>query len=135
MVRDELQLETYKVDINKKYNKKIIIFLILLSIILIALVTVNIVKVIKSYNVYKGYEAQIISLKNQEEKRQEEKERERQAKLPKLTDKGKQNIENIYYSEIKQAFLTFDDGPSTVTAKILDVLKQENIKATFFVLG
>ena len=44
MVRDELQLETYKVDINKKYNKKIIIFLILLSIILIALVTVNIVK-------------------------------------------------------------------------------------------
>ena len=72
MVRDELQLETYKVDINKKYNKKIIIFLILLSIILIALVTVNIEKVIKKYNVFKGYEAQIISLKNQGEKRQEE---------------------------------------------------------------
>ncbi len=34
------------------------------------------------------------------------------------------------------AFLTFDDGPSsTVTPKILDTLKQENIKATFFVLG
>ena len=33
-------------------------------------------------------------------------------------------------------FLTFDDGPSkTVTIPILDLLKQEKIKATFFVLG
>lgn len=31
--------------------------------------------------------------------------------------------------------MTFDDGPSSVTPKILDVLKQENVKATFFVLG
>lgn len=31
--------------------------------------------------------------------------------------------------------MTFDDGPSTVTPTILDILKQENIKATFFVLG
>ncbi|MTK13270.1 MAG: polysaccharide deacetylase [Clostridiaceae bacterium] len=36
----------------------------------------------------------------------------------------------------KIAYLTFDDGPSTtVTPKILDVLKQYNIKGTFFVLG
>ena len=31
--------------------------------------------------------------------------------------------------------MTFDDGPSTVTPDILDILKQENIKASFFVLG
>lgn len=31
--------------------------------------------------------------------------------------------------------MTFDDGPSTVTPTILDTLKQQNIKATFFVLG
>lgn len=32
--------------------------------------------------------------------------------------------------------LTFDDGPDAVwTPKILDVLKQENVKATFFVIG
>ena len=31
--------------------------------------------------------------------------------------------------------MTFDDGPSSVTNTILDVLKQENVKATFFVLG
>lgn len=36
----------------------------------------------------------------------------------------------------KMAFLTFDDGPSTtVTPKILDILKQYNVKATFFLLG
>lgn len=36
----------------------------------------------------------------------------------------------------KIAFLTFDDGPSrNVTPRILDILKQYNIKATFFVVG
>lgn len=36
---------------------------------------------------------------------------------------------------IKTIYLTFDDGPSSVTPKILDVLKKENIKATFFMIG
>lgn len=44
-------------------------------------------------------------------------------------------MENLYHSETKRVFLTFDDGPSSVTPTILDTLKQENIKATFFVLG
>lgn len=35
----------------------------------------------------------------------------------------------------KTAFLTFDDGPSERTAEILDILKERNIKATFFVTG
>jgi peptidoglycan-N-acetylglucosamine deacetylase len=36
----------------------------------------------------------------------------------------------------KIAYLTFDDGPSyNVTPKILDILDQYNIKATFFVIG
>lgn len=36
----------------------------------------------------------------------------------------------------KIAFLTFDDGPSTtVTPQILDILKECDVKATFFVLG
>jgi len=36
----------------------------------------------------------------------------------------------------KIAYLTFDDGPSTeVTQQILETLKANNIKATFFVLG
>lgn len=36
----------------------------------------------------------------------------------------------------KEIYLTFDDGPSDkVTPKILDVLKNENVPATFFVVG
>lgn len=35
----------------------------------------------------------------------------------------------------KQIYLTFDDGPSSNTDKILDVLKEYDVKATFFVVG
>lgn len=34
------------------------------------------------------------------------------------------------------AFLTFDGGPNNViTPQVLDILKKNNIKATFFVVG
>lgn len=35
-------------------------------------------------------------------------------------------------AEIKKIALTIDDGPSPVTAEILAVLAQHNVKATFF---
>ena len=35
----------------------------------------------------------------------------------------------------KIVYLTFDDGPSKHTARLLDVLKKYNVKATFFVTG
>lgn len=35
----------------------------------------------------------------------------------------------------KQIYLTFDDGPSRNTDEILDILKEYNVKATFFVVG
>ncbi|MBR6478455.1 MAG: polysaccharide deacetylase [Lachnospiraceae bacterium] len=34
-----------------------------------------------------------------------------------------------------KVYLTFDDGPSIYTNEILDILKQYDVKATFFVLG
>lgn len=37
--------------------------------------------------------------------------------------------------EEKVVYLTFDDGPSKNTLIVLDTLKEEDIKATFFVLG
>ena len=38
--------------------------------------------------------------------------------------------------DVKCVYLTFDDGPSDrVTPKILDVLKEENVNATFFIIG
>lgn len=53
------------------------------------------------------------------------------------TKKFINEIDNIYNGEEgKRVFLTFDDGPSgEVTPHILDILKEYNIKATFFVLG
>lgn len=35
----------------------------------------------------------------------------------------------------KRVYLTFDDGPSVNTPRILDILKEYNVKATFFVNG
>ncbi len=35
----------------------------------------------------------------------------------------------------KVIYLTFDDGPSTHTPKLLDILEKYNVKATFFVTG
>lgn len=35
----------------------------------------------------------------------------------------------------KNCYITFDDGPSDNTGKILDILQEYNIKATFFVTG
>lgn len=53
-----------------------------------------------------------------------------------LTEEMKSSINNIYNSVEgeKQAYLTFDDGPSSNTLIILDILEKYSIKATFFVL-
>ena len=32
-------------------------------------------------------------------------------------------------------YLTFDDGPSKITNKVLDILKENQVKATFFIIG
>ena len=37
--------------------------------------------------------------------------------------------------KLKRVYLTFDDGPSSNTSKILDILKVYDVKGTFFVVG
>lgn len=47
-----------------------------------------------------------------------------------------EKIATLTKKEEKIAYLTFDDGPTLkATGKILDILKEEDIKATFFVIG
>lgn len=41
----------------------------------------------------------------------------------------------LNFVDEKVIYLTFDDGPSPNTLKILDILNQENVKASFFVIG
>ena len=56
--------------------------------------------------------------------------------IPEYNENAQQEITSLYYSTDKVAYLTFDDGPSaTVTPQILDILKNENVPATFFVVG
>lgn len=138
MVRDENEIEEmYLITTEKQLNiKKIrIIVLIIITLIALILIAKNAIEIIKKHQVYEQYEAQILTLKKQEEDKLAKIEKEKQEKMPKLTEEGRHNIEKIYRSETKRVFLTFDDGPSTVTPTILDTLQQENIKATFFVLG
>ena len=45
-------------------------------------------------------------------------------------------IQNLTNQKEKIAYLTFDDGPTLKsTNKILDILNEENVKASFFVIG
>ena len=44
-------------------------------------------------------------------------------------------LENNFAHTAGTIYLTFDDGPGEYTAKLLDILKQYNVKATFFVTG
>lgn len=43
--------------------------------------------------------------------------------------------ENEETDDMISVYLTFDDGPSAETNRILDILKEYNVKATFFVIG
>ena len=46
-----------------------------------------------------------------------------------------EKIDAIYSSKEKVAYLTFDDGPTKVaTPQVLDILKAEDVKATFLLL-
>ncbi len=66
--------------------------------------------------------------------------------IPVYSEEAKERLKNIYQQSKKEvdgeeveekiAYLTFDDGPSSsVTPQILEILKREEVKATFFVLG
>lgn len=54
--------------------------------------------------------------------------------FPELYAKGEDALEAVTELQ-KTVYLTFDDGPSKNTGKVLDVLKEYGVKATFFVIG
>ena len=132
------QYQGYNIYSMKKYvdKKRIIFNVIVLAITIITLLFViyYIIDTKLKINKSKEYANQIIQFQKEEEMKVK-KEEEKQAKIPILTEVGKENLKNIYHNGTKKAYLTFDDGPSQNTKDILDILKQNNIKATFFVLG
>ena len=133
------QYEGYNIYSMKKYvDKKRITFIVIAVIAVIITLSMSIYYLVDTtikVKKIKEFERQIIEYKKQQQEEAKQKEIEKQAKIPKLTEQGKENLKNIYHTDKKVAYLTFDDGPSNNTHQILDILKQNNIKATFFVLG
>lgn len=141
-MKEYYKYEELGITVVKKLNKRKIAILISIFIILIALLiyvfTIN--KKMKEIAIEN--EKQISSDENEIKEEDEQKEQieenkeENKVRLPQLTEIGKEKINNIYKSDEKIAYLTFDDGPSTkVTPQILKILDDYNIKATFFLLG
>ena len=130
------------IEVEPKINKKKIFFIIIIVLIVIALSIYSAIKLVE-YQKQKKIDIEQAKieeeLRKEEERLQEELEKKEAKRLKNVnpfTEEQMQAIENIYNSEEKRVFLTFDDGPTmSVTPYILDLLKQENIKATFFVLG
>lgn len=138
------------IEIKPKCNKIKIILIAISTVSLIALFSFLGIKAAESYNkrmISKRKEKQQITISQEAEQNRQESidninnsnetmENMNTSQIPVYSENAKEKMKNIYKSDKKIAYLTFDDGPSqTVTPQILDLLKQEDIKATFFVLG
>lgn len=125
---------------EKKKSKKWIILIIFIIIFVIGMAILGGIKMAE-YVASQKEQKVVLEDKNKiegnEQNNHQQNENIKNADSQKgLTKEQLKAIDNIYNSKEKVAFLTFDDGPSNnVTPKILDVLKKEEIKATFFVLG
>lgn len=131
----------YDFTMNKRPKNKInkIMFIIFLIIIIIVV----------SFSTYLGIKYAKDNIKVQESTNDEtskvsddnsvnEDIKSTMNRIPIYTELGKERMNKVYSStsDNKRVFLTFDDGPSSnITPLILDVLKENNIKATFFTLG
>lgn len=124
---------------EKKKSKKWIFWTILIVIIVIGIAIFGGIKTaeyVANQKVQKIAKEDKKEEDNQQNKDTNNSNNEQQNNQKGLTKEQLKAIDNIYDSKEKVAFLTFDDGPSSnITPQILDVLKKEEVKATFFVLG
>lgn len=149
---------------NLGSKKSIVAFCLLIGIILVTLLSddLNIFNkhVVEAINVVETLDImgannpinlalneEINLIKLEESRKIQEKLREEERIRKALDEKAQKEAEEL--AELKRlkdeeekektrkvAYLTFDDGPSKeITPKILDILKEYNIKATFFVIG
>ena len=141
-----------------EYTKKMVIIssIVLLSVALFSILGIKVAESYHKKKVSEYKERQITMVQQQNQSKQEEKlvanenissnitnqmttnQSITNIKLPVYSETAKRKMKNLYTdtSGPKTAYLTFDDGPSqAVTPQILDLLKKENIKATFFVMG
>lgn len=117
------------IEVKPRLNVKKVVIITIVLILIISLISTAIFFGVRQYNKNLSIIERDILAKN------------RPAHELFYSDNAKQNkiverVSHIYNSDYRRVFLTFDDGPSkSVTIPILDTLKQNNVKATFFVLG
>ena len=117
------------IEVKPRLNVKKVVIITIVLILNISLISTAIFFGVRQYNKNLSIIERDILAKN------------RPAHELFYSDNAKQNkiverVSHIYNSDYRRVFLTFDDGPSkSVTIPILDILKQNNVKATFFVLG
>lgn len=117
------------IEVKPRLNVKKVVIITIVLILIISLISTAIFFGVRQYNKKLSIIERDILAKN------------RPAHELFYSDNAKQNkiverVSHIYNSDYRRVFLTFDDGPSkSVTIPILDILKQNNVKATFFVLG
>ncbi len=117
------------IEVKPHLNVKKVVIITIVLILIISLISTAIFFGVRQYNKNLSIIERDILAKN------------RPAHELFYSDNAKQNkiverVSHIYNSDYRRVFLTFDDGPSkSVTIPILDILKQNNVKATFFVLG
>lgn len=127
---------------SKLNIKRIVLVLLILFIVVFTLKMVienHKLSEMKKADVQYSAELTSIQQKENEEKQKliKEAEEKKERKYAFLNKEELTKISNIYkHSDVKRVFLTFDDGPTKqVTPYILNLLKSENIKANFFVIG
>ncbi len=149
----------------KKHDYKVIIFCIIIGIISVAIVAITgfmtynkidsgkekdiakegVTKTTGKTNIHNQVQEDVAK-NDKQEKKEEEKPKKfvfpkhdfakaLESELPQYSEEIDKKVVGVYSSNEKQIFLTFDDGPSNITPKILDILKENDVKATFFVLG
>ena len=124
-----------KIITQMKETENIIIFLMIAIIATcVTAIIINIVDIHNSYKVYKQYEEQLSALQKQEIEKKQEAERIRQERLPKLTQTGRQNIENIYRNYVKQEQARNQfrhiSKPTEMQAGIVSICFQYNMNNT-----
>ena len=126
----------YDLILRTKRLNKIKVALAFFIVVLIVLIVFTSIRLVQMYKVSKSVYAYDLWINEVNAEISAREEAEKARFLP-LNEQELENFSNIYkHQDNKRVFLTFDDGPSTsVTPYILDLLAEQNIKATFFVLG
>ena len=114
----------------KKFITGFLVFWTIFSIVAIVILGIF------SYSMYRKIKDLNSTVKTLAENKSSSSKRQAASEKDLETNDVETDIENLAdESDIRKVYLTFDDGPSQNTGKILDILHDYNVKATFFVNG